>query len=90
MFLITDGTLGEMTRCMVVERKEAVEDAVLLFMLHTDTPKDQVTVNPVGEPLASWKFSPKLSVLRKCMACGVPTTDEKCADPFCGAFTRPV
>ncbi len=52
MFLITDGTLGEMTRCMVVERKEDVPDAILLFMLMNDVKRDQVTVNHVGEPIS--------------------------------------
>lgn len=55
MFLISDGTTGQFTTCMVVEDERAVAGAVEALrqrLLHQGGDPDAVTVNPVGPPVS--------------------------------------
>ncbi len=50
-YLITNGDLNTMTQAIVVERADELDLQVECFIARTGTPRDQVTVNPLGDPI---------------------------------------
>ena len=52
MFLISNGDLNVTTKAVICDHKTDLEYAIRTFMRDTDTPYDQIVINPIGEPIS--------------------------------------
>lgn len=51
MFLITNGDLNCKTEAIICERADELDHYIDQFVKNTNTNRDQIVVNPIGEPV---------------------------------------